>query len=73
MSLGLGGLDSSVANMSTAMDTVMDDAMEVGAINVDLGDVDLFGEDIGLDMPSRPPSKQLYQRLDELRSRGGCR
>lgn len=38
-------------------------------------DDDLFG-DVGdevLAMPSRPPSKQLQQRVDETRSRGCCR
>jgi mediator of RNA polymerase II transcription subunit 16 len=32
---------------------------------------DLFGDGGGLSIPSRPPSKELCQRLDDLR-RGGC-
>jgi len=33
---------------------------------------DLFGPDGGgLSLPTRPPSKELYQRIDELRG-GGC-
>src|SRR4051812_37096943 len=64
MALMLGDLDDSMAMDAAALDTTM---------NVDLGDVDLFGEDIGLDLAPRPPSKQVYQRVDELRGRGGCR
>ncbi|KAN0117358.1 mediator of RNA polymerase-like protein II transcription subunit 16 [Hyaloscypha variabilis] len=33
---------------------------------------DLFGDGAGLSLPSRPPSKELYQRLDELRGSGCC-
>lgn len=33
---------------------------------------DLFGDEV-LPMAHRPPSKQLQQRVDELRSRGCCR
>lgn len=33
---------------------------------------DLFGEGAGLSMPLRPPSKELYQRVDELRRSGCC-
>ncbi|KAF7546627.1 hypothetical protein G7Z17_g8306 [Cylindrodendrum hubeiense] len=40
---------------------------------VDLNDVDdLFGDGVGLSLPVRPQSKQLHQRMDELRSRGCC-
>ncbi|KAI1000695.1 hypothetical protein K3495_g7503 [Podosphaera aphanis] len=31
---------------------------------------DLFGDGTSLSIPSRPPSKELHQRLDELRSSG---
>ncbi|KAL2067489.1 hypothetical protein VTL71DRAFT_1914 [Oculimacula yallundae] len=44
------------------MPMMMDDEM-----NMD----DLFGDGGGLNLPSRPPSKELHQRLDELRA-GGC-
>ncbi len=40
----------------------MDDEMDMD---------DLFGDGAGLALPSRPPSKELHQRLDELRT-GGC-
>lgn len=33
---------------------------------------DLFGDGAGLSLPSRPPVKELYQRLDELRGSGCC-
>lgn len=33
---------------------------------------DLFGDDVGLPLQVRPPSKQIQQRMDELRSRGAC-
>ncbi|KAF4464866.1 mediator of rna polymerase ii transcription subunit 16 [Fusarium albosuccineum] len=40
---------------------------------VDLNDVDdLFGDGVGLSLPVRAQSKQLQQRMDELRSRGCC-
>ncbi|KAH6997931.1 mediator complex, subunit Med16 [Ilyonectria sp. MPI-CAGE-AT-0026] len=40
---------------------------------VDLNDVDdLFGDGVGLSLPVRSQSKQLHQRMDELRSRGCC-
>jgi hypothetical protein len=32
----------------------------------------LFNDDSLLMIPSRPPSKELYQRLDELRGSGCC-
>jgi mediator of RNA polymerase II transcription subunit 16 len=31
---------------------------------------DLFGDGAGLSLPSRPPSKELYQRIDDLRGSG---
>ncbi len=43
------------------MPLMMDDEMDMD---------DLFG-DGGLSLPSRPPTKELHQRLDELRT-GGC-
>ncbi len=68
---------------STEMPLLLDGTMSVnGAMDVmgasmALDDVDLFGDPVienPLDLPSRPaPSKQLQQRLDELRSRGCCR
>lgn len=43
------------------------------AMPVDLNDVDdLFGDAVGLSLPVRAPSKQLQQRMDDLRSRGCC-
>ncbi|CAG8972316.1 hypothetical protein HYALB_00001718 [Hymenoscyphus albidus] len=33
---------------------------------------DLFGDSAGLSIPSRPPSKELYQRVDDLRRSGCC-
>ncbi|RSL56616.1 hypothetical protein CEP53_006736 [Fusarium sp. AF-6] len=43
------------------------------AMPVDLNDVDdLFGDTVGLSLPVRAPSKQLQQRMDDLRSRGCC-
>lgn len=33
---------------------------------------ELFGDGAGLSLPSRPPSKELYQRVDELRGSGCC-
>lgn len=56
------------------MHHVMDGAMA-------LDDVDLFGDPVmdnalgnaGIDLRTRPPpTKQLQQRLDELRTRGCC-
>lgn len=48
-----------------------------GAMAVDLDGVDLFGDPVPADhvaiaLPISPPSKQLQQRVDELRSRGCC-
>ncbi|KAH6719322.1 mediator of RNA polymeras-like protein II transcription subunit 16 [Leptodontidium sp. MPI-SDFR-AT-0119] len=45
------------------MPLMMDDEM-----NMD----DLFGDGGGLSLPSRPPTKELHQRLDELRASGCC-
>jgi mediator of RNA polymerase II transcription subunit 16 len=45
------------------MPMIMEDEM-----NVD----HLFNDDSLLMIPSRPPSKELYQRLDELRGSGCC-
>ncbi|KAK7753742.1 Mediator of RNA polymerase II transcription subunit 16 [Diatrype stigma] len=48
--------------------------MDGDAMQVDLDDVDdLFGDGVQLGLHTRPPSKRLQQRLDELRSRGACR
>lgn len=33
---------------------------------------DLFGDGTGLSLPSRPPSKELYQRVDDMRGSGCC-
>ncbi|KAM3071384.1 Mediator of RNA polymerase II transcription subunit 16 [Clarireedia jacksonii] len=33
---------------------------------------DLFGDGAGLSLPSRPPTKELHQRVDELRGSGSC-
>ncbi|KAI9737316.1 MAG: mediator complex subunit [Claussenomyces sp. TS43310] len=33
---------------------------------------DLFGDGAGLPLPSQPPPKELFQRLDELRRSGCC-
>jgi len=47
------------------MPMMMDDQMD---LDVD----DLFGDGAGLSMPSRPPSKELHQRIDDLRGSGCC-
>ena len=55
------GLDVSVGNALNAMENQMP------------LDVDLFGDPLHMqEMPSVTVSKQLQQRLDELRSRGCC-
>ncbi|KAI0445978.1 RNA polymerase II mediator complex subunit Sin4 [Xylaria telfairii] len=47
--------------------------MDEPAMQVDLNGVDdLFGDTDPLSLPSRPPSRRLRRRLDELRSRGCC-
>lgn len=48
-----------------AMPLIMDDDMDVD-IN------DLFGDSADMTLPSRPPPKQLFQRVDELRGSGAC-
>ncbi|CAD6446684.1 57a8b159-a03f-41bf-85e8-e000fc477235 [Sclerotinia trifoliorum] len=41
--------------------------------NMDVDMDDLFGDGAGLSLPSRPPpSKELHQRIDELRGSGCC-
>ena len=57
---GAMGVDAADMNMA-AMDNAMDNAMT-------LDEVDLFGDPV---IGTRP-SKQLQQRLDELRTRGCC-
>lgn len=53
---------------SDKMPLILDNPMPV-----DLNDVDdLFGDGVGLSLPVRSQSKQLHQRMDELRSRGCC-
>jgi len=53
---------------------MMDDPMGMDNLQVD----DLFGDDAGLSLmdgqslPSRPPAKELRQRVDELRESGCC-
>lgn len=43
------------------------------AVPVDLNDVDdLFGDGVALSLPERTQSKQLLQRIDDLRRRGCC-
>ncbi|KAI0398509.1 RNA polymerase II mediator complex subunit Sin4 [Xylariaceae sp. FL0594] len=58
------------------MPLIMDDPMaglHQNSMQVDLDGVDdLFGDNVPLSMPSRPPSRRLRRRLDELRSRGCC-
>ncbi|KAJ9134015.1 Mediator of RNA polymerase II transcription subunit 16 [Pleurostoma richardsiae] len=56
------------------MPLMLDDSMSAmnGAMSVDLEDVDLFGDPVDISIQARPPSKQLQQRMDELRSRGCC-
>jgi len=45
------------------MPLMMDDDMEMD---------DLFGDGGGLALPSQPPTKELYQRVDEMRGGGAC-
>jgi mediator of RNA polymerase II transcription subunit 16 len=45
------------------MPLMMDDDMDID-IN------DLFGDGADLPLPSRPPPKELFQRIDELRGNG---
>ncbi|OTB06539.1 hypothetical protein M426DRAFT_9670 [Hypoxylon sp. CI-4A] len=51
----------------------LDHSMGGESMQVDLDDVDdLFGDGAPLTLPSRPASKRLRQRLDNLRERGCC-
>lgn len=45
------------------MPLMMDDDLEMD---------DLFGDGGGLTLPSQPPSKDLHQRVDEMRGSGSC-
>lgn len=45
------------------MPLMMDDDMDID---------DLFGDGAGLSLPSRPPTKELYQRVDDMRTSGCC-
>jgi mediator of RNA polymerase II transcription subunit 16, fungi type len=42
------------------------------AVDLDDVDDDLFGDGVSLSLPNKAPSKQIHQRLDELRTRGCC-
>lgn len=54
------------------MPMMLDDHMgPLGAAMPNMDD-DLFGDEV-LPMANRPPTKQLQQRVDEMRSRGCCR
>jgi mediator of RNA polymerase II transcription subunit 16 len=33
---------------------------------------DLFGDGAGLALPARPPPRELFERMDELRASGCC-
>jgi mediator of RNA polymerase II transcription subunit 16, fungi type len=58
------------------MPLILDGAMSgmhQNPMQVDLDGVDdLFGDNVPISLPSRPPSRRLRRRLDELRSRGCC-
>lgn len=57
---------------SDKMPLILENHLGGPEMQMDLDDVDdLFG-DAPLALPTRPPSKRLLQRLDELRSRGSC-
>lgn len=58
-------LSSNPLPVNGKMPLMMEEEMEV---DID----DLFGDGAGLAMPARPPSKELYQRIDELRASGCC-
>ena len=67
-------MDNSMnGNMDTNMDADMDNGM-AAPMQVDHLDVDdLFGDGVALALRNiRTPSKYLYQRVDELRTRGCC-
>jgi mediator of RNA polymerase II transcription subunit 16, fungi type len=55
--------------MPLILDHPMNGDMQVNHTDLD----DLFGDSVALSLPVRPQSKQLQQRIDELRSRGCCR
>ncbi|XDG09251.1 hypothetical protein ABKA04_008866 [Annulohypoxylon sp. FPYF3050] len=58
---------------SGKMPLILENPMGGDAMQVDLEDVDdLFGDAAALALPSRPASKRLRQRLDDLRQRGCC-
>ncbi|KAF6814593.1 mediator of rna polymerase ii transcription subunit 16 [Colletotrichum sojae] len=57
------------AKMPLILENGMNGPMQVDQLDVD----DLFGDGVGLTLQtSRPPSKQLRQRIDDLRTRGCC-
>ncbi|KAL0936566.1 mediator of rna polymerase ii transcription subunit 16 [Colletotrichum truncatum] len=57
------------AKMPLMLENGMNGAMQVDQLDVD----DLFGDGVGLSLQAaRPPTKQLRQRIDELRTRGCC-
>ncbi|KAI0196128.1 RNA polymerase II mediator complex subunit Sin4 [Xylaria flabelliformis] len=60
----------------SSMPLLLDSAisgMDEPPMQVDLNGVDdLFGDTDPLSLPSRPPSRRLRRRLDELRGRGCC-
>ncbi|RWA10536.1 hypothetical protein EKO27_g4564 [Xylaria grammica] len=59
-------------NMPLLLDSDMS-GMDQPPMQVDLNGVDdLFGDTDPLSLPSRPPSRRLRRRLDELRGRGCC-
>ncbi|TGJ83697.1 hypothetical protein E0Z10_g5062 [Xylaria hypoxylon] len=61
-----------VNSMPLLLDSSMS-GMDQPPMQVDLNGVDdLFGDTDPLSLPSRPPSRRLRRRLDELRGRGCC-
>ncbi|KAI0543058.1 RNA polymerase II mediator complex subunit Sin4 [Xylaria digitata] len=59
-------------SMPLLLDSSMS-GMDQPPMQVDLNGVDdLFGDTDPLSLPSRPPSRRLRRRLDELRGRGCC-
>ncbi|KAI0432615.1 RNA polymerase II mediator complex subunit Sin4 [Xylaria sp. FL1042] len=60
------------SNMPLLLDGAMS-GMDQAPMQVDLNGVDdLFGDTDPLSLPSRPPSRRLRRRVDELRGRGCC-
>lgn len=54
------------------MPLILDNNMAAQAdMQVDLGVDDLFGDD-AMNLQTRPSSKRLLQRINELRTRGAC-